>query len=763
MPISNQKKHFTVLVTGLWVVFVVLILGISSIFYMIWADSFGWFGKMPSFEQFENPEIEHASELISSDGQLIGKYYRKNRTLCSYEDLSESLKQTLLAAEDRRFFEHSGIDMRGWLRAVLGTLTFNYQGGGSTITMQLAENLYRTSTENKGSLYKNKKLGRIITKFKEWVIAIELEKNFTKEEIMAMYLNTIPFGSSTFGINAAAKTFFDKSPVEINYLEAALLVGLINAPTRYSPIFNPENSIKKRNDVLHKLFTHHHITAATYDSLCKLPIRLNYEVDSHDRGAATYFRAIVRGFMIKWAEVNGYDLFGDGLRIHVTLNSRMQKHAEQSVQTHMKALQRQFEEHWQNQNPWINEKGEEVKDFLKHVVQQTEIYKYLAKTYNENDSTQKQMLWQALRTPKKMRIFSWEGAKDTLFSFMDSLAYYKRFLHAGFMAMEPNTGKIRAWVGGINYKYFKFDHVIQGKRQPGSTIKPFVYAAVIDNGYSPCHEVVDQPVTFYLPDQDPSIWVPSNAAGPPSGKRMTIRQAMARSVNSITAQWIQKIGIENVINYAQRIGITSPLDPVPALCLGAGGDVSVYEMNSAYSTFVNKGIWTEPIFVERIEDKEGNILQEFIPRQVEALSEETAYIMLHMLKGTVEEQGGTAQGIPQELKKENEIGAKTGTTQNASDGWFFGVTQDLVAGGWVGGDNRSIHFRNWVLGQGARTAMPIWISFMRKVYKDSTLNIQKKPFVKPSRPLSISLDCATCTQEKDSIEQQDKVPIEDIF
>ena len=763
MPTNNQKKWFRVLIIVLWSVFIVFIFGVGSVFYMIWADSFGWFGKMPSFKQFENPEIEHASELISSDGKLIGKYYRKNRTLCSYEDLSSPLRETLLATEDRRFFEHSGIDMRGWLRAVIGTLTFNYQGGGSTITMQLAENLYRTSTENKGTLYENKKLGRIITKFKEWVIAIELEKNFTKEEIMAMYLNTIPFGSSSFGINAAAKTFFDKSPMEINYVEAALLVGLINAPTRYSPILNPTSSIKKRNEVLHKLLIHEKITVNMYDSLSKLPIQLNYAVDSHDRGAATYFRSVVRRFMLQWTEVNGYDLFGDGLRIYVTLDSRMQSYAEEAVHSHMRALQKQFEEHWQDENPWIDEKGKEIKDFLKQSIRHTEVYKYLTKTYNENDSTQRKMLWKKLNMPKKMRVFSWQGTKDTLFSFMDSLAYYKRFLHAGFMAMEPTTGKIKAWEGGINYKYFKFDHVMQGKRQPGSTIKPFVYAAVIDNGYGPCHEVVDQPVTFYLPNQEPSIWTPSNATGPPSGVRMTIRQAMARSVNSITAQWVQKIGIENIINYAQRIGITSPIDPVPALCLGAGGDVSVYEMNGAYSTFVNKGIWTEPMFIERIEDKEGNILQEFVPRQLEALSEETSYVMLHMLKGTVEEQGGTARGIPQELKEGNEIGAKTGTTQNASDGWFFGVTQDLVAGGWVGGDNRSIHFRNWILGQGARTAMPIWISFMKKVYNDSTLGIQKKMFDKPSRTLPIALDCTLHTQEQDSLEQKEKVEIEDIF
>ena len=752
------------LIYGLWTGTITSILGTALLFFLIAVDAGGWFGPLPDFEKFKHPEISHASLLYSSDKVLLGKYYRKNRTLAHYEDLSEPLKATLLATEDRRFFEHTGIDLRGLLRAAFGALTMRYQGGGSTITMQLAENLYGTSTENKGTLYKYNYIGRVITKFKEWIISVVLEKNFTKKEIMVMYLNTIPFGSNAFGVNTAAETFFGKTPTELNYEEAALLVGLINAPTRYSPVFNPEKSIKKRNEVLHNLYEYGHISLSAFDSLRQIPIVLQYEVDSHDRGSATYFRAVLKNYLMRWASARGYDLFGDGLRIYVTLDSRIQLHAEAALESHMKILQKKFNQHWQGKNPWIDEEGKEMENFLEKTIRRTEIYKKLVKKYGPDSAeAPNALLWQALQQKRAMRVFSWAGERDTIFSYVDSLAYYKRFLRSGFMALDPRSGAIKAWVGGINHKYFKFDHVMQGKRQPGSTIKPFVYAAVIDNGYSPCYEVVDKPVTFSLPDQYPDTWTPSNAEGAPSGKRMNIRQAMARSVNSITAHWMQKIGIKTVVRYAERIGIKSKLDAVPALCLGAGGDVSVYELVGAYSTFANKGIWTEPLFIQRIEDKSGNIIQEFVPKKVEALSEETAYVMLHMLKGTVEERGGTSVGIPWELKADNEICAKTGTTQNASDGWFVGLTQELAACAWVGGEDRSIHFRSWVTGQGARTAMPIWASFMKRVYADKRLGISKGRFVRPVRPLSVVLDCSKHFRKADSLRREKRVSPEDIF
>ena len=642
-----KKLIYRVLVFTWWGGVVIGGLAVITCFVMIRYNAYGWFGPLPSFEKFENPQIEHASLLISSDSVLLGKYYRENRTLSSYADFSPALRNTLLVTEDVRFFEHAGIDLRSLVRASLGLLTFNYAGGGSTITMQLAENLYRTSTKNHGSLYAQRAVGQFITKCKEWIIAVQLEKNFTKEEILAMYLNTIPFGSNAYGIAAAARTFFDKKPGELDYLESALLVGLINAPTRYSPILNPENGLSKRNEILYKLYKYDYLDQAAYNHYKSLPVHLDYKVETHYRGTATYFRSIVKNYLIGWANARGYDLFGDGLRIYVTLDSRMQAHAENVMSKNMKKLQGVFDRHWKNGNPWVDENNQEIKGFINQAIQRTDIYKKLVKIY-EGDST---AIADALHSKRNMRIFTWNGEQDTVFSYMDSLAYYKRFLNSGLMAMEPATGRVRAWVGGINYKHFKFDHVVQSKRQPGSTIKPFVYTAVIDNGYTPCHEVIDSPVTFHLPDQYPSTWTPSNADGAPSGKRMTIRQAMARSVNSITAYWMKKLGANMVIDYAHRLGIQSPIDPVPALCLGAGGDVSVFEMVGAYSTFVNLGVWISPIFIERIEDKHGNLLQEFFPKKVEALSELTAYVMLHMLKGTLEERGGTAVRIPAHLRK----------------------------------------------------------------------------------------------------------------
>ena len=726
-------------------------------------DAFGLFGSMPGFERFENPKLSYASLLYSSDGELLGKYYRTNRTLVSYDSISEAMKNTLLAVEDQRFFEHSGIDALGLMRAAFGILVPAYRSGGSTITMQLAENLYGTSTQNKGSLYKYKLVGKIVTKFKEWIIAVKLESNFTKKEILAMYLNTVPFGSNAFGIKAAAQIFFGIRPSELNYSQAALLIGIINAPTRYSPILNPENGLRKRNSILYKLYRRKILAHDEVMRLSQLPLELHYEAESHVRGTATYFRSVLKNYLLKWARERGYDLFADGLRIYVTLDSRLQAHAEATVATKMSELQGVFETHLEGTQPWIDKDGNEIEGFLKNAIRRTDVYKKLVHVYGSDDQEEpNEALWAELSRPRPMRVFSWGGEIDTTFSYIDSLGYYKHFLHAGFMAVQPNTGKIKAWVGGINYKYFKFDHVIQGKRQPGSVIKPFVYTAVIDNGYNPCYEVIDQPVTFQLPNQYPSTWTPSNAGGAPSGRRMTIRQAMARSVNSVTAYWMQKLGIQTVVRYAKRLGIQSHLSPVPALCLGAGGDVSVYEITGAYSTFVNKGIWTKPFFLERIEDKAGNILERFLPEKVEALSEEVAYVMLHMLKGTVEEPGGTSTGIPKDLREDNDIGAKTGTTQNASDGWFVGITQDLVACTWVGGEDRSIHFDNWQMGQGARTAMPIWADFMQKVYRDSLLGIRKRLFARPVQKLSIPLNCKQA-QEADTTDRVQRVSAEDIF
>jgi len=706
---------------------------------MVKNDTNGWFGGLPSLQDLEKPDPALSSELITSDGVLLGKYYRTNRTQVSYDELSPELVNTLLVTEDIRFKQHSGIDMKGLFRAIFGKLTFQFRGGGSTITMQLAENLYSTSSANQGTLYKYHALGQIITKLKEWIIAVQLEQSYTKEEILANYLNTVEYGSNSYGIKVAAKTFFNKLPSQLTYKEAAVLVGAINAPTRYSPIYNPDLAMAKRTEVLYNVHKYGLITREGFDSLKVSDFGLTYQVDNHNQGLAQYFRQVIARFLLNWSKEHGLDLYEDGLKIYTTIDSRMQQYAEEAVHDHMDTLQSIFDEHWKtlNSNPWIDEDGNEIEGFIENAMKRTPQYRSLVKHYGE-DSDSIDII---LNKKHRMTVFSWDGEIDTLFSAYDSLSYYKKFLHTGFMAMDPKTGHIKAWVGGINHKYFKYDHVKQGKRQPGSTFKPFVYTVAIDNDYSPCYPVVDAPVTFPIPGQDPPTWTPDNANGKFTGEVMTIRQAMSRSVNSITAFIMKQVKPETVVEYAHRIGIKSHLDAVPSLSLGAGGDVSLFEMLAAYSTFVNKGVYTEPYFISRIEDQNGNVIQEFVPQTREALNEETAYLMLHMLKGTTEEVGGTGMALDRELRVDNEIAAKTGTTQNASDGWFMGITKDLAAGGWVGGDDRSIHFKYWPMGQGARTAMPIWEKFMTKVYADPTLGYTKGAFDKPVKPIDVELDC----------------------
>ncbi|MEQ8628884.1 transglycosylase domain-containing protein [Ekhidna sp.] len=718
-----------------WILFILGLIGIPSIFLMVKNDTFGWFGGLPSLAALERPDPDLSSELISADGVSLGKYFRKNRTPVTYEELSPELVNTLLVTEDVRFKNHSGIDLKGLARAVIGKLTFSFKGGGSTLTMQLAENLFKTNTAEQGTLYKSRTLGQVITKLKEWIIAVQLEKSYTKEEILAMYLNTVEFGSNSYGIKVAAKTFFNKLPSQLNYAESAVLVGAINAPTRWSPVLNPDNAHRKRTEVLWNLHKYGIIDRIQFDTLNRDSIQLNYKVENQNEGLATYFRTVAKNYLVNWAIENGYDLFDDGLKIYTTIDSRMQQYAEEAVAEHMDTLQQIFNEHWQGENPWIDDDNNEIPEFLDMAIKRTDAYRSLRSRFGE----QKDSIEYYLNKKKKMRVFSWEGEIDTVFSSYDSLNYYKRFLQAGFMSMDPRTGYIKAWVGGINHQYFKFDHVKQGKRQPGSTFKPIVYTAAIDNGYSPCFPVVDAPVSFSLPGQDPPTWVPQNSNGRFTGEVMTIRQAMAQSVNSITAFMMNRIGPSTVVDYAKRLGIESHLDAVPSLCLGAGGDVSIYEMVGAYSTFVNKGTYIKPFFISRIEDKNGNVIQQFVPDEQEAINEETAYLMLHMLKGVVEM--GTGRALDYELKVDNEIGAKTGTTQNASDGWFIGVTKDLVSGAWVGGDDRSIRFRQWVLGQGGRTALPIWERYMSKIYADETLGYEKGYFEKPTKPLNTVIDC----------------------
>jgi len=754
--ISPEK--ITRIIRIIWITTAVGFVGVITSVAMVKNNTFGWFGGLPSLDQLERPNPNLSSELISSDGVTLGKYFRQNRTPVTYDELSPELINTLLVTEDIRFKNHSGIDLRGLLRAAA---TLGAQGGGSTLTMQLAENLYRTNTENRGGIYRIPKVGSVITKIKEWIIAIQLERSYTKEEILAMYLNTIEFGSNSYGIKVAAKTFFNKLPSELNYQESAILVGVLNAPTAYSPVLNPERSLNKRTEVLYNVYKYDLIDRATYDSLKVLPIGLNYQVDNQNEGLAPYFRTVAGNFLREWAKENGYDLYEDGLKIYTTIDSRMQRYAEEAMREHMAKLQATFDGHLGNRAPWINEDGTELKGFLQAAIKRTDTYKRLVSEYGKDSDSVEYYL----RKKKAMRVFSWTGERDTVFSSYDSLAYYKRFLHAGFMAMEPGTGHIKAWVGGIDHKYFKYDHVKQGKRQTGSTFKPFLYTSVINNGYSPCQMVTDVINVYPMPaGQDPPEWKPGNSDGPPSGEAMTLRRALATSVNTISAFAIMNFtSPKEVIRIAKKMGIESPLEEVPSVALGSGGDISLFEMVGAYATFANKGVHTVPFFISHIEDKNGNIIQVFPTDRSDAINEETAYIMLHMLKGTAEEPGGTALGLSRELRSKHDIGAKTGTTQNGSDGWFMGVTKDLSAGAWAGGDDRSIHFRVWSMGQGARTAMPIWEKFMLKVYADSTLGYKGGNFDRPNKPLGIELDCSKYLNQSDADSIPKEINVKDIM
>ena len=753
----------------LWILIILSILSIIFLIISVSYNPFNLFGEMPSLEDLEKPESELSSELYSYDNVLLGKYFRYNRSPITFNELSNELITTLLVTEDIRFYEHSGIDFKGLVRASYGVSKYiitignsELEGGGSTITQQLAKNLFKIRREKKGKLSDVPFMGLVISKIKEWIVSIKLEEFYTKKEILAMYLNTAEYGSNSYGIKVAAKTYFDKLPSELNFNESSIIVGLLNKPTKYNPYFNPENALEKRAEIFYNLFKYDVIKRDKYDSLRVSGLNLKYKVENQNVGQATYFRTVVRNYLINWANDNGYDLFSDGLKIYTTIDSRMQEIAENAVSNQMRKLQKIFDKHWNGKNPWIDEKGFEIKDFLKNTIKRTRYYKTLLKK-NDNDTTK---VFDLLNKKKNMKVFSWNGEKDTVFSIMDSLKYYKNFLQAGFVSIEPKSGYIKAWVGGINHKYFKYDHVKQGRRQPGSTFKPIVYAAAIDNGYSPCYPVVDAPVVFELPGQDPPYWRPDNHNSKWTGEKMTLRMAMAKSVNSITAFITKKLSPKTIIDYARKLGIKSKLDPVPAVCLGAGGDVSLFDLVGAYSTFINKGIWTEPFFISRIEDKYGNLIQEFIPTKQEALSEETAFLMLHMLKGSKEEEGGTARGLNPELTLDNDVGAKTGTTQNASDGWFVGVTHNLVSGAWVGGDDRSIHFRDWVLGQGARTAMPIWQDYMLKVYNNNDLQIRKGRFDKPTKQINVQVDCSVYNDgnKKDSTEVIfEEIKASDIF
>lgn len=725
------------LVGWLWLAFLSISVFFVGFILLVIGNPADLFGGMPGLENLANPKSEVASEVFSADNVSIGKYFRENRSPVAFEEISPNLIKALYATEDIRFDTHSGIDMKGMM-AIGVYLLLGQRRGSSTITQQLAKNLFSTRSEAyTGKLSGLPVIGTAIIKVKEWVTAIKLERSYTKKEILTMYLNTVHFGSNAYGIKVASKTFFNTTPSRLNLSQAALLVGVLKGQSFYSPIYNPKRSLKRRNTVIDQLYKYDFITESQSDSLQKLPLGLQYKVESHNDGNATYFRAELRKELLAFCKERGIDLFSDGLKIYTTIDSRMQRYAEEAMSKQMTTLQAKFFEYWKGRAPWCDETGKEIPNFIENTAKRSEVYKSFLEQFNGNTDSAMGMM----KHPVPMTVFSWNGERDTILSPMDSIRYYKHYLHAGLLSMDPLSGHIKAWVGGINYKFFKYDHVKQGRRQPGSSFKPFLYAAAMDNGYTPCYEMVDAPVTFY-DETTKENWSPQNSDGVYTGERMTLRKAMAQSINSVAATLIQKVGVKTVVEYAKRLGIESPLDPVPSIALGSS-DVSLYEMVGAYSTFVNKGTWTRPFFITRIEDKHGNVLKKFNPEKREVLNEETAYTMIYMLRGATMERNGTALGL-YNLGKTlygNEVGGKTGTTSNYSDGWFMGVTHNLVTGVWVGGDDRCIHFRSMQLGQGGKMAMPMWSFYMDKVYEDSTLAYKKGRFEKPAE-YKVELDCS---------------------
>jgi penicillin-binding protein 1A len=731
-----KTRWFASVVKIIWISLLVFVVGITLYIFMVLYNPLNLAGDMPSLQAMEKPENDLSSEVISADGVSLGRYFRYNRSQVTYDDLSPELVRTLLISEDHRFYDHSGMDFPSYLRVLKGILTFSKQGGGSTLTQQTAKNLFRTRSEELrgrlGSLAVP--LDLLISKTKEWIIAIKLEENFTKEEIIALYLNTVPFNNNAYGIKIAAQTYFNKGVKSLTVNESALLVGMLQGTNRFNPIEYPQRALDKRNQVLKKLYDHKYLKSKhEYDGLVKQPLGLKFSVENPNEGIAAYFRSVLRNDLMKWCKENDYDLFESGLKIYTTIDSRLQYLAEEALREHMRKLQKDFDKDWGDKNPWVDDNGRELADFIQRKTERTAAYKRLVARYGAGSDSLKIML----NIKRPMTVFSWEGERSVNFSTIDSIRYYNRFLHAGLMSMNPVNGEVKAWVGGIDHGYFQYDHVHQGKRQPGSTFKPFVYGKAMEDGYTPCFEAMD--LTPYIKVGNTTYHPPNSGGGFGDGTKYTLRQALARSLNSVTMQLMEKLQPSNVAEFAKRMGIASKLDPVYALGLGTS-DVALDEMVAAYCSFVNLGIYTEPYYISRIEDKYGNVIADFVPKPRQVINEKTAYAMVYMLRGVVEEEGGSAGGLSTAVTENNEVGGKTGTTNNASDGWFIGITPNLVTGVWVGGDERSIHFPRWGSGSGAKAALPVFDKFMTKVYRHPETGIKKGYFRQPSE-MDISLDC----------------------
>lgn len=741
---DNGRKAVRVLwsIFGIGIVLVVL-------FFLCVAK--GVFGTMPTFEELENPQTNLATQIISCDGKVLGSYYVENRSNVRFSDLSPYLPQALVSIEDERFYSHSGIDGKSLFRVAYGVLTGNKKGGGSTITQQLAKNLFpRGENLSKAKL--------VLRKFQEWITATKLEYNYSKDEIIAMYLNTVAFGHNAYGIRSAAKTFFDKDPKDMNLEESALMAGVVNAPTRFSPVRNPERSMQRRNLVLKSMMKNGYITEEVYDSVSLIPIDMShFGVMDHNSGQATYFREQLRKELTEWSKTHfrpdgkPYNIYRDGLKIYTTIDSRMQRYAEEAVREFMGgSLQPSFYKHWEGRKnaPFSLTDQDQIDALMEASMKRSDRYRILKDRGMDPDSIRK-----VFDIPVPMTVFSWDGPIDTVMTPWDSIMYYKWFLQASLVSIESHTGHVKAYVGGIDYRYFKYDHVMQAQRQVGSTFKPFLYALAMQEGeYTPCTKIPNIPYNIEL--EDGKFWSPRNSGGKHINEEVTLKWALAQSNNWISAYLMNRFGPQAVISMARRMGVESPIDPVPAICLGVC-DLKLIEMVGAMSTFANQGVYIKPIFITKIEDKNGNVIERFTAEESEAMSEVTAYKMIELMKGVV--QSGTGVRLRYKYNLNNPIAGKTGTTQKNSDGYFMGITPDLTTGVWVGAEDRSVHFRTTELGQGSRTALPIWALYMQRVYADPTLRISQGDFTKPSATdVDLNFDCDKYEIDYDAVEYIDE-------
>jgi len=713
--------------------------------------NFLWlFGKSPSMFNIANPVQAEASEIYSCDGQMMGKFFKENRSPVEYKDISPILIKTLVCTEDERFYGHFGIDVQGLFSAAKDIMQ-GKKRGASTITQQLVKNMFKVRSQySKGLFGHIPGVGLVIMKFKEWISAVKIEMRYNKDEIITMYLNTVDFGSNAYGIKTASRTFFQTTPRKLNYEQSATLVGLLKATSYYNPRINPNNSLERRNVVLGNMLSHEHINKAQYDSLCALPIDLKYEVETNYDGKALYFRDAVCNEMKDTLKSLGYDIYSDGLKIYTSLDSRLQVYAERSVIKKMRSLQRTFNRHWDSANPWQNEAHEEIPGFIENIAKHTDYYRILNKKFKGDADS----IDYYLNLPHKMKVFEYQrvdgrdttGRVDTVLSTMDSIRYMVKFMHCSFLVMDPHNGQVKAWVGDVDFNSWKYDKVT-AKRQSGSTFKIFDYTEAMKQGMSPCDEREDSYIAWEVWDKAKGKrvnWAPHNADGYFSGQTFSLKAAFARSLNSIAVKISQEVGIPNINRTAHEMGIKSPLnDTVPATCLGAS-DVSLLELVNSYCTVINEGVTHEPVLVTKVVNRDGEVIYKAPNTDKKVLDYEVAFLMREMLRGGLTEVEGTTAALWSYIHPvlaETDFGGKTGTSSNHSDAWFVGITPNLVAGCWVGGEYRSIHFRTGELGQGSRTALPVFGYFVQDALQDPALAQYRGRFQKPKQKITREYNC----------------------